>query len=91
MVNRVRRNRRTRKRWRLSIAEEHQRACVREICIANQVPDDVGGKEPTLWKLAPSPRSFPSERLYSTLFSSGSECRTTSRRLQKAVRPIELS
>src|SRR5208282_5797350 len=30
------------------IAEECQRACVREICITNEVPNYVGGKEPSL-------------------------------------------
>src|SRR5580658_1648354 len=30
---------------RVRIAEECQRACVREICIADQVPNNVGGKK----------------------------------------------
>ena len=33
----------------IRIAEECQGACVREICITNEVPDYVGGKEPSLW------------------------------------------
>jgi hypothetical protein len=31
------------------IAKECQGACVREICIADEVSDNVGGKEPSLW------------------------------------------
>jgi hypothetical protein len=31
------------------IAEECQGACAREICKTNEVPDYVGGKEPSLW------------------------------------------
>jgi len=33
----------------IRIAEECQRASVREICITDEVPDYVGGKEPSLW------------------------------------------
>jgi len=31
------------------MTEECQRACVREICITDEVSDYVGGKEPSLW------------------------------------------
>ena len=34
---------------RVRIAEECQRACVREICITDEVSDYVGGKAPSLW------------------------------------------
>jgi hypothetical protein len=34
---------------RVRIAEECQRACVREICIADQVPNNVGGKKTIFW------------------------------------------
>ena len=34
-----------RRRWR----QDRRGACVREICITNEVPDYVGGKEPSLW------------------------------------------
>ena len=33
----------------VSIAEECQRACFREICTADQVPNDVGGEKPSFW------------------------------------------